>query len=337
MNRKWTIALVCLLVLTLFLGAGGAQGEDGSKGYNFVVIQGGVHPYYGPFPLAINDASKDLGIPEPPIYAPQLFDQNEQNTIIDSILARGVDGIAMQAADPVGGNEKIAEIVEMGIPVVGFAGPPSEPTMMTFCLATDVYLAAYEGAKTLIEEMGGKGNVVHLTGMLAEPNTSRRMEGVQKAVDEYPDVELIQTIADLDVAEAAQNAINNLMAARRQEIDGIVITAYIPSVALAATFTQLEETRIKSVACDADEAVLKAIEDGFLTGTMNQNPYGQAYLCITALKMFADGYTYKADSPFFVNSGFYYINQGNIAQTDDLARKATEDLKAGFEDFFNAP
>ena len=56
-----------------------------------------------------------------------------------------------------------------------------------------------------------------------------------------------------------------------------------------------------------------------------------------ALKMFADGYTYKADSPFFINSGFFYINQGNLARADDVAKQATEDLKASFADLFNAP
>lgn len=42
----------------------------------------------------------------------------------------------------------------------------------------------------------------------------------------------------------------------------------------------MNETRIKVVDIDTPEDVLKAIEDGFITGTMARNPYDMAYISV---------------------------------------------------------
>jgi len=359
MRKKVALLLVFLMMTASIFGACGqtagnetssaSQGTTAStgtettggttteNGYVFAFVEAAVHPYYAPFPDAVAQAAKDFGIPVPTIDAPSDFVQADQNTILEALIAQGVNGIAMQPSDAVAGNEIISQIVAAGIPVVGFGGAPEQPTDMTFCLATDVAQSAYEGTIALIEAMGGQGDVVHLAGQLGDVNTVARMEAVEKACGEYPNVNLLQTITDVDEAEAAQNAINSLMASQADEVDGIIATGYNSSVALATTFTQLKETRIKAIGCDTDEVVLQAIRDGYMTGTMSQNPWGQAYLCTYALKLFADGYTWADPDVFFVNSGFYLLNQDNVDNAPELAAAATEALIASFEGYFAAP
>ena len=88
---------------------------------------------------------------------------------------------------------------------------------MSFCLGTDVYNSAYLGTKELIKAMDGKGNVVHLAGLLVDPNTQLRMQAVEKAVAETNGaVTLLQTVADTDAQEAADQKINALLAAQRK-------------------------------------------------------------------------------------------------------------------------
>ena len=364
MKRRVALLLVCLLMIASIFGACGQATESAAsaasqgtaesagaettaaaetsaatteKGYVFAFVEAAVHPYYAPFPDAVAQAAEDFGIPVPTIDAPSDFVQADQNTILEALLAQGVDGIAMQPSDAVAGNEIISQIVAAGIPVVGFGGAPEQPTDMTFCLATDVAQSAYEGTIALIEAMGGQGDIVHLAGQLGDVNTVARMDAVEQACSEYPDVNLLQTITDVDEAEAAQNAINSLMASQADDVDGIIATGYNSSVALATTFTQLQETRIKAIGCDTDDVVLQAIRDGYMTGTMSQNPWGQAYLCTYALKLFADGYTWADPDVFFVNSGFYLLNQDNVDNATELAAAATEALIASFEGYFAAP
>jgi len=222
----------------------------------------------------------------------------------------------------------------MQILMVGFGAAPEKPTKVPFCVATDVATAAYNGAQQLIKEMGGKGRLVHLTGGLADANTVKRIAAVENAVKENPGIQLIQTITDIDVAEPAQNAINNLMAARRNEIDGILCTAYVPTVTVASVFKQLNEKRIKVVGIDTDASVLQAIKDGYISGTMAQNPYAMAYIPVYALKLIKDGYMYKPDSPFNVDSGTFYVNKDNVDSVDDELAKVTKSLLDNFKGYF---
>lgn len=306
--------------------------------YKFALVFGATHPYFEPMGPAAKDAARDFNIPEPTISAPQDWDQPQQNVVLDGLVARGYNGIALMTSEPVAGNDQITRMVDEGVHVITFGGPPDLPTKSYFTLATDVFESAYLGTKNLIEAMGEEGNIVHAAGMVVDTNTAIRMEGVEKAVSEHPDVQLIQTLADLDDFEAAQNDLSSLLAARGSEINGIISTAYVPSVVTANLIRELDMPEIKNVGIDSDPELLKAIEDGYATGTMSQNPYGQAYLSLYALKLFADGYTWKEGDHLFVDSGTFFINKDNLDSVDEEISRVTEDiLETMVEKYFNEP
>ena len=138
--------------------------------------------------------------------------------------------------------------------------------------------------------MGGKGKIVHLAGLLVDPNTKLRMDAVEKAIKETNGaVTLIQHITDTDAQEAADQKINALLGAQKDQIDGLIATAYIPSVVAAKSLRNLGDKRIKLVGIDDDKIVLDAIKDGFVAGTMAQNPYGQGYVGAYVLDLLASG------------------------------------------------
>ena len=309
-----------------------------AKTFKVAFVGAMVHPYYNPIPGALKDAERDFNTGPIEWQMPQKFDQNVQNVLIDGLVAKGYNLIGFQVADPVAGNVEMKKVVDQGIPVVTFAGCPETPSPSTFCLATDTGQSAYIATTNLIKLMGGKGNIVHLSGFIAETNTKKRMDGVQKAVDENPGVKLIQTITDIDTAETAQNAVSSLLAAKRSEINGIVATAYNPSVAVANELRSLDEKNIKSVLIDSDQIVLDAIKDGYVSGTMSQNPYGQAYLGVYSLYLMSQGYTWKADAPWFIDSGTFLINQANLATVEkDMAKLTSDMVKTWKDKYFDAP
>ena len=112
---------------------------------------------------------------------------------------------------------------------------------------------------------------------------------MEKAVDETNGaVTLLQTVADTDAQEAADQKINALLAAQKDEIDGMIATGYIPSVVASKSLRTLGDKRIKFVGIDDDPIVLDAIKDGFVAGTMAQNPYGQGYIGAYVLDLLAE-------------------------------------------------
>ena len=174
---------------------------------------------------------------------------------------------------------------------------------------------------------------MHGTGYLKDLNTQKRMEAVEKAVAETDGkVELVQHLADIDDQEAADRAINSFLAANADEIDGIVTSAYVPSVVSATALRNLGDKRIKMVGIDDDQVVLDAIRDGFVYGTMSQNPYGQAYIGAKVLADLKSGCVPKADAQFHIDSGTLLISVDNIDTYDDERKALTREITESFRD-----
>ena len=315
---------------------GAADGKS-DKDYSFSGVFGAINSYSDPMQAAADQAAGELGIPATGFDAPKDWVQNDQNTILDGLIAKGAKGIYMMTSDPVAGNEQITKMVSSGVPVVCVGGSPETPSQATLTLATDVYQASYDGTVNLIEAMGGKGGVVGLCGAVTDTNTQSRMKAIEDACNEYPDVELVQTIGDIDDSEASVTAIENILAAKGDQINGFISTCYNPSVALASILKDEKYSEIHAIGCDTDEAVLNGIKDGALDGTMSQNPWGQAYLATVTLKMLTDGWTYKEGEEFLIDSGSFYITSENVDKVEETQKESTMEMAKTWTDKFNAP
>jgi ribose transport system substrate-binding protein len=308
------------------------------------LLPGGPHPYFAPWEQAAADAQKDFGIAAVDFKVPAEWKLELQTELLESLAAQGYNAFGIFPGDAVGINSTVTELKASDLPSVALAGCAQDPTDMGFCLGTDVYQSAYLGTKALIEAMGGKGAIVHLAGLLIDPNTTLRTQAVQKAVDESNGaVTLLQTVADTDAQEAADQKINALLAAQKDQIGGMIATAYIPSVVASTALRNLGDKRIKFVGIDDDQIVLTAIKDGFVAGTMAQNPYGQGYIGAYVLDLLASGTcTVKADAPFvttpqttrFIDSGTLVINNANIETYKDDLKALTTQIQSSFKDTY---
>ncbi|WP_164689989.1 sugar ABC transporter substrate-binding protein [Luxibacter massiliensis] len=315
---------------------GPAEGKS-EKDYQFGGVFGAINSYSDPMQGAADEAAEELGILKTEFDAPKDWVQNDQNTILDGLIAKGLKGIYMMTSDPVAGNEQISKMVSSGVPVVCVGGSPDTPSQATLTLATDVYQAAYDGTINLIEAMGKKGGVVGLCGAVTDTNTQQRMQAIEDACNEYDEVELVQIIGDIDDSEASMTAIENILAAKGNQIKGFISTAYYPSVSLAKILADEKYSEVHAIGCDTDEAVLDGIKSGALDGTMAQNPWGQAYLATVTLKMLTDGWTYKEDEDFLIDSGSFYITNDNVDKVEETQKEATMEMAAVWADRFNAP
>jgi ribose transport system substrate-binding protein len=324
-------------LLATALLAGSALASDNK----IALIPGGPHPYFKPWEQAAADAKKDFGIASVDFKVPTDWKLNLQTELIESLVAQGYKAFGIFPGDAVGINSTMAELKGAGIPSIALAGCAQDPTDAGFCLGTDVYHSAYLGTKELIKAMGGKGNVVHLAGLLVDPNTQLRVKAVETAVAETNGaVKLLQTVADTDAQEAADQKINALLAAQKEQIGGMIATGYIPSVVASKSLRTLGDKRIKFIGIDDDPIVLDAIKDGFVSGTMAQNPYGQGYIGAYVLDLLASGTcTVNAVAPWiktpqtarFIDSGTLVISAANLASYKDDLKKVTADIQGKFK------
>jgi ribose transport system substrate-binding protein len=328
-GRTWGIpALIGLLLVT---ACGSSSSGSGATAASVAIVPGGPHPYFEPMRQAIVDATADFKLAKGTFQVPADWKQDLQNQLLTSLASQGYNGFGIFPTDGDAANGIVSELANRGDPVVAVGGCVHEPTKTTFCLATDVGASAYTAAKTVIQAMGGKGVLLHGTGILTDPNTQLRVQAVQKAVNETGGAVTLITLADIDKdAQTADTAINQALAAHK-DITGIVTTAYNPTVAATKALRTLGDKRIKMVGIDDDPITLAGVKDGFLVGSMGQNPYGQAYLGAYVVNQLHMGCKKKSGAPYFIDSGTLVITADKVDTYKDDFKTLTKQLVRDFK------
>lgn len=317
--------------------SGVAMAEDPSR---VALVPGGPHPYFAAWEQAGQDAARDFKLAAADYRVPAKWELSQQNQLLESLLTQGYNAFLVFPGDPVGANSTVSELVGEGAPVLALAGCLKQPTDASFCLGTDTGNSAYLGTQELIKTLGGKGKIAHFTGFLVDPNTQLRIDAVNQAAAETDGaVEVVQVIADIDAPEPAEEKINAYLAAHAADVDGIVTTAWVPAVVAANALRKLGDKRIQMVGIDHDEVVLKAIKDGYVHGTMLQNPYGQGYVGSFAIDRLRNGCKVKEDAPWkstaltdrFIDSGTTFVGADGVDNYIKSMQDVTAELMKTFE------
>jgi ribose transport system substrate-binding protein len=300
-----------------------ADGPDFSS-VRIALVPGGAHPYFQPWIAGGQAAVAEFGIGGTEFNETGEWDQTKHNAAIDSMAAQGFTAFGIFGVSPTDINTTFSNLRGQGFPTGSLAScPAGDVNEADFCLSTDTGEAAYLATKALIEQMGGSGAIVHLTGNAVDSNTVRRIDGVQAAIDETNGaVTLLTTITDIDTdLQSAQRAVTDLLAAQGNQVNGIVTTAYNPAVA-ATEGVETSGLPIKVIAIDDDQIILDAIRNGVISGTVVQNPWGQAYVGSWVLAALQVGYCTMNEPGLYVDSGSFLVTTENV-DTYDAEREAT--------------
>lgn len=312
-------------------GGDAAAGDLGSV--KVALVSGGAHPYFQPWADAGAQAAEDFGIGDVTFNETAEWDQTKQNDVINSLAANGYNAFGVFGVSPTDINSTFQRLKDSGL-AVGSIGscPAGDENLADFCLSTDTEEAAYQAGVAAIDAIGGKGNIVHMTGNNVDSNTQRRIAGVERAVAETDGaVTLLQNITDVDTDLAtAQKAASDLLAASGSEIQAIVTTAYNPAVASAEAIAEAGLS-IQLVAIDDDATILDGIRDGSVYGTVAQNPAGQAYVGSWALAQLASGACTMSEPGVTIDSGSFVVTKDNIDTYDDERAAFADDVKKKFE------
>jgi len=111
---------------------------------------------------------------------------------IRNLVAANVDAIVLNPASPEGVNPAIRDATEAGIAVVAVDQEVTEPS--AYVISNDQEQYGYLGAKWLFEQLGGEGEVIYMRGAAGAPADIARHEGVQRALEEFPDIEVVNEV-----------------------------------------------------------------------------------------------------------------------------------------------
>ena len=137
------------------------------------------------------------------------------------LVDQGVDIIFLCCSNPTALNQTIKYAFDKGVPVVSYDGFVTAPEAIS-AMANYVD-GGYQLAKSVIEKIGGKGNILMVSG-IAGLNTSDSFDkGALKALSEYPNIKLIGTVQGKWTDQIAQVEVQKFLATHPERLDGIVL------------------------------------------------------------------------------------------------------------------
>jgi ribose transport system substrate-binding protein len=134
----------------------------------------------------------------------------------------------------------------------------------------------YNVAKSLFDEMGGQGNLVHLTGHPGSTPDSQRTIGVDRALAEYPDVKLIARQPGEWNRDDSRAAMAGIITKYGSDINGVF--GQNDDVAIGA-MNALNEQGIQGVpitGVDGNKGTMDFIKSGAIYGAYSTLPFWSA-------------------------------------------------------------
>ncbi|MCB9880427.1 MAG: substrate-binding domain-containing protein [Planctomycetes bacterium] len=169
---------------------GSGSGDQATKARRIAVIpKGTTHEFWKSIHAGALAAGRELGVEilwQGPIKED---DRNAQIDVVESFLAKKVDGIVIAPLDDKALARPLREASEAGIPVVVIDSNVAWDGRKSF-IATDNYKGGTLCADALATKLGGKGKVAMLRYIEGSASTEERERGFLEAMANHPGIEI---------------------------------------------------------------------------------------------------------------------------------------------------
>ncbi len=281
---RFEMALViCLLSLV--------SCQKRSKKLIGVVPKATSHLFFVSIHAGVSAAEKDLGVEVLWNGPREETDYSRQIEIVDSMVARHVDGLAISATDHTALVAPVKRAMDVGIPVTVFDSGLDVTGYVTF-VATDNYGAGVTGARKLAELVGGKGKVaelMHKPGGMSTGDRERAFEDTM--AKEFPAIRIVDRRYGMADPAKSRDAAENILTAH-PDLDGMFASAEANSLgAMKAIKARGLSGKLKLVTFDFSDEHVAALKDGTIDVMLVQDPYRIGYEAVKSLVMKLNGET----------------------------------------------
>jgi len=242
----------------------------------------------------------------------------EQQRIVDDLLAKGVDGIAISPVDP---QNQVALIDAAAKQAMVFTQDSDAPQSARTCyIGTDNVAAGREAGRLVREAIPEGGSIMLFVGKLDARNAQERIQGIREALAGSSIQILDVRTDDADNARAKSNAADTLV--RYPDIKGLVgLWSYNGPAILKAVRQAGKVGRVRIVAFDEADETLAGVKEGAIHATVVQQPYEFGYQAITRMAQAARGDRSFIPENKQIIVPTLVVNRANV---DEFTRKINE-------------
>jgi ribose transport system substrate-binding protein len=275
-SKRFALLLAFCLVLL-----GGCQGQR--KKTIAVIPKGTSHLFWLSVQAGAMAAGKEFNVDVLWNGPSQETEYSRQIQILDSMIARNVDGIAVAASERKALLQSLDRAASQKIPVVVFDSGVDGENYLTF-LATDNYEAGQMAGRELGRLLNGKGEVAMVMHAPGSASTMDRERGFQDVIaQEFSGIRIVATQFGLSDRAKARAAAENILTAHPR-LDGIFASSEPSSVGTALAVDARGLTRkLKFVAFDSSDSMIEDLKDGTIDGMVVQDPFQMGFESVRIL------------------------------------------------------
>jgi ribose transport system substrate-binding protein len=208
---------------------------------------------------------------------------SRQIQILDSMIARRVDAIAIAAAERKALVQSVERAVEANIPVTVFDSGLDSDKYMTF-LATNNYEGGQLAARELARLTGGEGDVALLMHAPGSQSTMDREKGFEDTLaTQFPKMRIVARQFGQSDRAKSRAAAENFLAGNPQ-LKGIFASAEPGSIGAAlAVKARSLEGKVKLVTFDSSDTLIEHLREGVIQTMIVQDPFKIGYESVRTL------------------------------------------------------
>jgi ribose transport system substrate-binding protein len=236
---------------------------------------------------------------------PPQADVADQNARIEANIGRQPDGLAVACLDRATNVQLMNEAVTAGINVINFN---------SFCDDAFPFIGpksseqdGYDLGQYLAEALGGKGKVAILSGSLTASDHVERITGFKKALEAFPEMEIVFEQPDDDILEQAVSLTENMLQAH-PDIAGIFgSNASNPIGAARAVKNAGKSGEVVIVGMDDLPEAVDFVCDGTIAALKAQRQWDMGYWAVKYMVAMNQNHTI----PMFHNTGSRFLTKGD--------------------------
>jgi len=264
-------------------GSGGGSSTGGDITIEVVTHGQASDSFWSVVKNGIEQAGNDVNA-SVSYSAPDTFDMVKMSQLIDAAVAKKPDGLIVSVPDYDALKDSLANATEAGIPIITMnSGSESFQDIGAITHVGQDETAAGEGAGQQLADAGTK-NVVCVNQEVGNSSLDDRCNGAKTAIEEAGGkMEVLQI--DLKDAAGAQSTVKSKLQ-NDGSIDGILTLGPTGAAPTLAALKELGKNgQIKLATFDLSPEVLDGITAGDLEFAVDQQQYLQGYLSVTFMAL----------------------------------------------------
>jgi ribose transport system substrate-binding protein len=273
--------VVCLVCTTAGCRSGGGGTEaDGPRVLKVAFVTNNSADFWTIARRGVEKADAELADVETEFRLTADGTAAEQQRIVDDLLTKGVDAIAISPVDP----ENQASLIDAAAQrTVVFTQDSDAPqTARTCYIGTDNLAAGRQAGQLIRDALPEGGSIMLFVGKLDARNAQERIQGIREALAGSNIRVLDVRTDDADDVRAKANAADTLV--RYPDIKGLVgLWSYNGPAILNAVREAGKIGQVQIIAFDEADETLSGVREGAIHATVVQQPYEFGYQAIVRM------------------------------------------------------